>query len=143
MVLGKGGIKCTTRGGRSSSILNLSEVFLHAICLVNFVFLCTADPTIPVRRIGEASNPGPPGASQFGPNDPNNDNNEKDLFTVIGVNGTAIRPRWQTVANWPATVCMFQETRLGQAAQEKLGTWMQAKPYRVKSVFGSHGPQES
>jgi hypothetical protein len=38
-------------------------------------------------------------------------------FSVISANITALRPRWEKVVGWPATVKAIQETRMGEEAQ--------------------------
>ena len=89
------------------------------------------------RRIGEAKRPGPNGTPS-GPADQTQGNQSgEDLLSILGVNGTAVRPRWKAIAQWPATVTLFQETRLTSEAQNLVQKWIGAEPHNISSVFGA------
>ena len=69
--------------------------------------------------IGEAENPGPDnrgGGSQT----------QGDL-SVLSVNETSIRYRWQNFREWGASVVACQEARLGKAAQKEITSDMKEK----------------
>ena len=127
--------QCTSRRGAFHVRLS---VIGYVILLINLFSCITAIPhPRQFRRIGEAKRPGPSGTPSDPIDQPQGSQSEKDLLSILGVNGTAVRPRWKAIAQWPATVTLFQETRLTSEAQQLMQKWIGAEPHNISSVFGA------
>ena len=124
--------QCTLRSGAIHLVIG------YAILLINLLSSVVEIPhPREFRRIGEAKRPGPNGTPS-GPADQTQGNQSgEDLLSILGVNGTAVRPRWKAIAQWPATVTLFQETRLTSEAQNLVQKWIGAEPHNISSVFGA------
>ena len=110
----------------------------YAILLINLL-LCIAAIPHPrqFRRIGEVKQPGPNGTPS-GPIGQNQRNQSgRDLLSFLGVKGTGVRPRWKAIAQGPATVTFFQETRLTSEALNLMQKRSGAEPHGISSVYGA------
>ena len=87
------------------------------------------------RRIGEFRQPGPNGTPSGPVSQIQRNQSGEDLLSHLGVNGTAVRPRWKAVAQWPATVSFFQKTGLTSEALNLMQEWRGAEHHSISSVF--------
>ena len=127
--------QCTLRRGAFHA--KFSEIG-YAILLIN-LFSCIAVIPHPrqSRGIGEIKQPGPNGTPSGPISQTQKNQSGGDLLSYLGTKGTAVRPRWKAVAQWPATITFFQETRLTSEALNLREKRSGAEPHGISSVYGA------
>ena len=116
----------------------------YVILLINLLSGIAATPhPRQFRRIGEAKQSGPNGTPSGPVSQTHRNQSGRDLLSFLRNKGTAVCPRWKAIAQRPAIVTFFQETRLTSEALNLMQKRSGTETHSISSDFGAPMALES